>query len=219
MPNNRKTHTSLNQHIRRKLHQARLTGAPTWYKSPGRPKPPPEIPNAPPYFQKIRVLGSVTAEEPNLSISPFTIGDKYITLFTHLSVHRIDVWATTSDDTVAVSPYRQIGAEIIADRIFYGTGTANSIRPYVSVMLAQKDVITQQILNTASPIVDIKVFTSAGVAAESNCIVDLHCTFTSPSQQIELTLRVIRLKAKAKSKDAGEAESTPSSSFSNLSLE
>lgn len=170
--------------VRSKLHQARLTGPPTWYKSPGRPHPPPEIPNSPPYFLKIRVLGVSTLVAP-LRITPFSIANNFTTLFSHLSVHRIDAWAQTGDITLAVLPYRQIQSSIDPDRQFYGTGTANSIRPFVSVQISQKDVVSQPLLSTSRPIVDLQTYTSLGTTVVGNFVVDLWCTFTNQSLQIE----------------------------------
>lgn len=183
---------ALSKLVRKKLHNARLTGPPTWYKTSGRHRLPQEIPNSPPYFIKIRVLSDVTATSP-LSITPYLIGTLYTTLFTHLSVNRIDAWAQTGDVTVALLPYRQIGSEIAADRQFYGTGTSGASRPYVSVSLAQKDVVAQTITTTSKPICDVKVYDAAGNQIAGTAIVDLWCCFTTASSQLELTRSLIKL--------------------------
>lgn len=175
---------SVDKIVKRKLHDARLTSPPTWYKTNNRIRSPPEIPNSPPYFLKIRVLGVSTVLAP-LRITPFSIADNFTQLFTHLSVHRIDAWAQTGDITLAVAPYRQIGNTISIDRQFYGTGTSNSIRPYVTIQISQKDVVAQQLTSTSQPIVDLAAYNSLGAVLIGNFVVDLWCTFTNQSLQIE----------------------------------
>jgi len=184
MPRGNKSNARISRQISARLHRARLTAAPTWYKSPGRPKAPPEIPNAPPYFQKIRLLG-VSTVLASLKVTPYTIADQYITLFSHMSCHRIDAWAQTADVTLAVLPYRQIGSTIVADRPFYGTGTAGSHRPYVSVMISPKDVVAQALVTTSQPIAEFQVYDTLGNALIGNFVIDFHVTFTTYSRQIE----------------------------------
>lgn len=182
-PRGNNFHRSVARVVRQKLHQARLTASPTWYKSPGQYKAPPEIPNSPPYFVKIRTITSNAGTDPN-NITAYDIATQYTTLFTHLTVTRIDAWGPSSDATIRIEPTRQIGNTITADRGFYGTGVTGECRPYVSIMISPKDAITFSLSDNSTPITTFIAYDPKGATLETDFVIDFHCTFTNTSDQI-----------------------------------
>lgn len=211
----RRRSNNVARQITARLRRAHLTGPPTWYKTHNRHLSPPEIPNSPPYFVKVRIILSTIIGDV-VTITPIQITESYTVLFSHVSVQRIDAWAPSGDYTISCTPYRQIGNDITTDRTFFGTGVSGSLRSYVTVSISPKDVIAQFVGADSKPIVAFQVFDETGASVESSITVDLWCTFTSLTPQISKRANFIRLTADSASQVSA---SKSSDSFMKLSLD
>lgn len=180
---NRGPSRKFRRYVHGALHSARLLSAPSWYESPGRYKPPPEIPNAPQYFVKQRVILTTSALSATPTFVTYSnLATYFTTAFSSMFVSRIDAWGPSTDGTLALT----VGVNTEASgfrRTFFGTGISGQRRPYVSVMISKKDQSTFP-SGSGQAIVEIQFFDSAGDLSAGNCIVDFHNTYMVTGSQL-----------------------------------
>lgn len=170
--------------ISRRLRAARLTAPPAWYASPGRYKDPPELPNTPPYFIKLRLFGT-TVPLTTVSLTAVGLSTTLNQNFGIVVVSRIDVWGTASDNTVCLQVNLPTPTGTVANNsTFFGTGVLGARRPYVSVMISPKDA-EEYATGNASAIAVATAYDTKGNRTTLDLMFDVHCTFFASSLTLD----------------------------------
>lgn len=169
--------------VMNRIRAMRITSPPSWYKSPGKYRDIPEIPNTPAFQLKQRVIGAATSQVP-FTVSAADLSDHFVAAFNTLSINRIDVWGETNDGSIEVTCSFYVGSGTAThERTFIGTGTLGSKRPYVSAMIS--NAVTQIYnITRRDPIISCQYYNTTGEKVGTNMVADLYVTYTNTNSQL-----------------------------------